>query len=96
MKDLFTEINYKNIAPVVAIVLGDGNTSIMDISLDSAGRSGIGFKRQKGKIGENSGHDGKSLSEVDPDFVIVSDNIGSLNVLLDKVKRAIKHLESTA
>ncbi len=94
MNQLFTEITYDNMPPVKAIELGDGSISIMDIGLDGMGRAGIAFKKHEfGEVGADSGDGGKMLSEVEPDFIVVTDNIGSLNVLLDKVQRAIKLLE---
>jgi len=93
---LFTEVQYDNMNAVKAIELGDGATSIMDIDLDGAGRVGVAFKkRNSGVVGEDSGDGGKMLSEVNPDFIIITDNIGSLEVLLDKVQRALDNLKES-
>ena len=94
MTKLFTKVQYENMKPVKAIELGDGSCSIMDVGLDGMGRAGIAFKKHEfGEVGKDSGDGGKMLNEVSPDLIIVTDNIGSLNVLLDKVQRAIKILE---
>ena len=97
MKELFTEVTYDGMNPVKAIELGDGSTSIMDVNLDGMGRAGIAFKKKEsGTVGGDSGHDGKMLDEVNPDLIIITDNVGSLEVLLDKVQRAIVHLKQIA
>ena len=96
MNKLLTEIEYENMNPVKGILLGDGNTSIMDVELDGLGRAGIAFKRVAGEVGADSGTGGNMLDKVDPDFIIVTDNVESLKVLADKVDRAINHLLNKA
>ncbi len=90
---LFTDVQYEDMQPVKAIELGDGSVSIMDLRLDGVGRAGIAFKKREfGEVGKDSGDGGKMLNKVKPDFIILTDNVDSLRVLLDKVERAIKHL----
>jgi len=94
MRKLFTEIKYDDMEPVTAIELGSGNISIMDIAKDSEGRAGIGFRVLEGlKVGENSGYDGVKLDVAAPELIITTSNVKSLEVLLDKVRRAINHLK---
>ncbi len=96
MRELFTEIKYDDMEPVKAIELGEGDISIMDIDKDSEGRAGIGFRVLEGlKVGENSGYDGSPLDQAEPELIIITSNVDSLKVLLDKVERAIKHLKRT-
>jgi len=93
MRTLFTEIKYDDMKPVKAIEFGAGDISIFDIDKDSEGRAGIGFRVLEGlKVGENSGFDGVKLGEAEPELIMMTSNVKSLEVLLDKVQRAIVHL----
>lgn len=95
-RKLITEVEYDNTPKIFkAIELGAGDVTIFDITIDSVGRSGIGFKVNEGfEVGESAGIDGMQLDDVTPDLIIITSNVKSLEVLLDKVQKAIAHLEN--
>lgn len=92
-KELFSITDYNGAKDFKSIELGFGDISIFDIAKDSIGRAGIGFKYNPGlEVGDDAGFSGLRLDKVNPDLIVITDNVESLKVLLDKVEKAIAHL----
>jgi hypothetical protein len=82
---------YETEYAVVTIQLGDGGTDITTVNHEEAGMGGVAFSEAKENLGVGAYKDdleGKGVDEIGAYLQILTPNIESLDVLIDKLIEA--------